>query len=155
MKKTYPPILYAPTPPAHALTNEGSASKETGLKDPVAKYGPTGPMMTKIIAFPGRDTPRDGCVRGEDKSSLVLMICAFKATLTHSDLIRNCVGHVVELRGYATTHFSSDERGSDVEAGVLGVGNPLLVDLHQLPNALQHFSFIKQLHGRKDIYSHH
>lgn len=61
---THPPILKAPTPPFQARTNEGSANRETGLKDPVAKYGPTGPMMTKIIAFPARDTPRDGCRRG-------------------------------------------------------------------------------------------
>lgn len=51
----------------------------------------------------------------------------------------------------ARAHLSSYEGGSDVEAGVLGVGNPLLVNLHQLPDALQHFAFIKQLHREKEL----
>ncbi|TNN42522.1 hypothetical protein EYF80_047298 [Liparis tanakae] len=50
----------APTPPRHALTKDGSASSDTGLKEPVEKYGPTGPTITKIIAWVGGDTPRDG-----------------------------------------------------------------------------------------------
>lgn len=45
-------------------------------------------------------------------------------------------------------HLGSDEGGPDVEAGVLGVGNPVLVDLHQLPDALQQLTFIKQLGSR-------
>lgn len=49
----------------------------------------------------------------------------------------------------AETHLSSYESGSDVEAGVLGVGNPLLVNLHQLLDALQQFTFIKQLQRQK------
>jgi hypothetical protein len=39
---TYPPIFEAPTPPGHALMNIGSAYRDTGLKVPVEKYGPTG-----------------------------------------------------------------------------------------------------------------
>lgn len=44
-----------------------------------------------------------------------------------------------------SAHLRSYEGGSDVEAGVLRVGNPLLVDLHQLLDALQQFTFVKQL----------
>lgn len=51
----------------------------------------------------------------------------------------------------AKAHLGSDEGGSDVEAGVLGVGNPLFVDLHQLPDALEHFTFIKQLQRRETL----
>lgn len=40
-------------------------------------------------------------------------------------------------------HLGSYKGGSDVETGILGVGNPLLVNLHQLPDALQQFSFIE------------
>lgn len=50
----------------------------------------------------------------------------------------------------AEAHLNSYEGGSEVEAGVLGVGNPLLIHLHQLPDALQQFAFIKQLQGEKD-----
>ena len=49
----------------------------------------------------------------------------------------------------AKAHLNSNKRGSDVEAGVQGVGDPLLVDLHQLPDAPQQFSFIKQLPRKK------
>lgn len=50
----------------------------------------------------------------------------------------------------AKAHLNSYEGGSDVEAGVLGIGNPLLVHLHQLPDALQQFTFVKQLQEDKD-----
>lgn len=135
--ETHPPILYEPTPPCHALTNEGSASRETGLKDPVAKYGPTGPTMTKIIAFPARDTPRDGW-RGEGGQE--------------GDRVRTSqqVGQA-SLFMDATAHLGSYEGGSDVQAGVQRVGNPLLVDLHQLPDALEQLAFIKELGGRRKL----
>lgn len=52
-------------------------------------------------------------------------------------------------------HLSSYKGGSDIEAGALGVRNPLLVDLHQLPDALQQLTFIKQLlKDNKDINGH-
>lgn len=53
----------------------------------------------------------------------------------------------------AKAHLNSNEGGSDVEASVLGERNPLLVDLHQLLDALQQFFFIKQLQRKrhKDI----
>lgn len=37
INKTYPPALQSPTPPGHARTKLGSASKETGLNVPVWK----------------------------------------------------------------------------------------------------------------------
>lgn len=124
-RKTHPPILYSPTPPFQARTNEGSANKETGLKDPVAKYGPTGPRMTKIIALPGRDTPRDGWMRGEGG--------------VRSRKSERQVGFS------SRAHLGSDEGGPDVEAGALRVRDPVLVHLHQLLDALQQLTFIKQL----------
>lgn len=51
------------------------------------------------------------------------------------------------------SHLSSYECGSDVEAGVLRVRDPLLVDLHQLPDALQQFTFIEQLQKDKTVNS--
>ena len=55
---THPPALHSPIPPGHALTNLGSASNETGLKVPVVKYGPTGPVMTNKEARAGGFTPK-------------------------------------------------------------------------------------------------
>lgn len=52
-----------------------------------------------------------------------------------------------------------DEGGSDVQAGVLGVRDPLLVDLHQLPDALQKLRLIEELqeeehdNGRESLTS--
>lgn len=48
-------------------------------------------------------------------------------------------------RRVAEAHLGSDEGGPDVEAGGLGVRHPLLVDLYQLLDALQHLHFIEQL----------
>lgn len=61
---THPPILKEPTPPFQARTNDGSASSETGLKEPVAKYGPTGPTITNSNAWLARVTPSDGWKHG-------------------------------------------------------------------------------------------
>lgn len=106
----------------------------------MAKYGPTGPMMTKTIAFPARDTPRDGWGRREEGQDEGESACRTITTF-------NTSGWFID----AKAHLGSDEGGSDVEAGVLGVGNPLFVDLHQLPDALEHFTFIKQLQRRETL----
>ena len=42
---TYAPIFVCPTPPFQALTKLGSVYSSTGLKVPVSKYGPTGPVI--------------------------------------------------------------------------------------------------------------
>ena len=62
----YPPILLSPDPPGHALTKPGSASRATGLKVPVLKYGPTGDRITNIRAWFDRFTPKDGWVGTKD-----------------------------------------------------------------------------------------
>ena len=54
----YPPALHSPIPPGHALTNLGSANSDIGLKVPVEKYGPTGPVITNKQARAGGFTPR-------------------------------------------------------------------------------------------------
>ena len=53
-----PPAFMSPIPPGHDLTKFGSASNEIGLKVPVEKYGPTGPVITKSMALSGGLTPR-------------------------------------------------------------------------------------------------
>ena len=63
----YHPILAFPTPPFHALTLFVSAYNETGVNDPVGKYGPTGHKIANIRALPEGATPSEGC--GENKTS--------------------------------------------------------------------------------------
>ena len=57
---TYPPALLSPHPPCHDLTNVGSAIKDTGLNDPVVKYGPTGDKIQYNNASFGSLTPSVG-----------------------------------------------------------------------------------------------
>lgn len=52
-------------------------------------------------------------------------------------------------RSGSKSHLSSYESGSDVETGVLRVGNPFLVHLHQLLDAFQQFSFIEELRRQR------
>lgn len=59
-RPTYPPILQSPVPPFQALTYFGLAHRDTGLKLPLEKYGPTGLKITKSRALVGFLTPREG-----------------------------------------------------------------------------------------------
>ena len=88
-------------------------------------------MMTKIIAFPARETPSEGWKRAGTGRRAV------SGGVEERDRSRSM--------GAAPTHLGADEGGSDVEAGVLRVGNPLLVDLHQLPDALQQLGLVEEL----------
>ena len=60
MLGTNPPALLSPQPPCHDLTNLGSAIRETGLNEPVLKYGPTGDSIQYNKASLGSFTPSVG-----------------------------------------------------------------------------------------------
>lgn len=91
--------MKAPTPPFQALTKAGSASSDTGLKEPVAKYGPTGHTMTKIMACLAKDTPSDGWRVGVDGG-------------VRGQGIRQ------DKEEVGGAYLDPNEGGSDVEAGV-------------------------------------
>lgn len=72
-----------------------------------------------------------------------------RAHLITLDEMGTCTGDQKPLCYTTVAHLSSYEGGSDVQAGILGEGNPVLIDLHQLLDALQQFTFIKQLQRKK------
>jgi hypothetical protein len=55
-----PPILDSPTPPFQARIKAGSAYNDIGLKVPLGKYGPTGPIIQYSRAVLLLLTPRNG-----------------------------------------------------------------------------------------------